>query len=35
MLEDLAQIFYSPPLFWGLPLLLALAWEIWRRWRKR
>jgi len=35
MLEDLLELFYNPWVFWGVPLLIALALEIIARWRAR
>lgn len=28
MLERIANYFYDPAVFWGVPLILAAAWEI-------
>ncbi len=33
MLESLANLFYDPLFFWGLPLLIAVALEVARRLR--
>lgn len=34
MLERLSDIFYDPWVFWGVPLLLAVVLEGWRRRRR-
>ena len=31
MLERLADLFYDPWVFWGVPLILAVLWSGWRR----
>lgn len=35
LLEQFAAYFYDPAVFWGAPLVLAAAWEIARRLRRR
>ena len=35
MLESLANLFYEPLFFWGLPLLVVVALGAWRRRRGR
>ena len=30
LLERVSNYFYDPTVFWGLPLLLAVLWEIFR-----
>jgi hypothetical protein len=31
MLETLANLFYNPLVFWGLPLLIVAAFSVYRR----
>ncbi|MFQ5938381.1 MAG: hypothetical protein ACE5LB_18425 [Acidiferrobacterales bacterium] len=31
LLEGLSNFFYNPAIFWGLPLVLAVLWAIYRR----
>jgi len=33
--EALANLFYDPYVFWGVPLALAVAWTAIARWRGR
>jgi hypothetical protein len=35
LLEQLADHFYDPWIFWGLPFLLVPIYELWRRLRQR
>jgi hypothetical protein len=30
MLDAISDVFYDPWIFWGVPLVVALAWEGWR-----
>jgi hypothetical protein len=33
MLESLANLFYNPLFFWGLPMLVVAAFGLWRHHR--
>jgi hypothetical protein len=35
VLEALANLFYDPYVFWGVPLAMAIAWAGVQRWRGR
>ncbi|MFQ6023209.1 MAG: hypothetical protein ACE5NW_10855 [Acidiferrobacterales bacterium] len=31
LLESLSRFFYDPVMFWGIPLVLAILWAIFRK----
>ena len=33
MFEYLAELFYNPWIFWGVPVIIALVLEVIERWR--
>jgi hypothetical protein len=33
LLEQLSSFFYNPYVFWGLPILLAILWAVFRKYR--
>jgi hypothetical protein len=35
MLEQVSNVFYDPEVFWGVPLVVAILHEVYRRLRAR